>query len=290
MLLSIALAEFDLSVFQKDDFYLITFDDSEEDFQIAPKNFVDYLVSTKEGLAGAFLTIDCTYYERPTLYFSVLTTTKQEIGFYEAAINIDEELHYLIQLEFDFTEEEHFSAEDINLPLGYVGFEMLQSIGQAQSVSVKLTGREGTINFALTKNIISGIQKTYDDYVLAQGVNPEDAALYDERYPILVNGEKRESANTNSGGIGGTVKARKAVMEKGEGSDSKQGNSPDGKETIPQDSKAEQVEAAYIGNIKSKKFHTPSCANLPAEQNQTLFSSRDEATGQGYEPCGGCKP
>lgn len=46
----------------------------------------------------------------------------------------------------------------------------------------------------------------------------------------------------------------------------------------------------YIGNVKSKKFHRPTCANLPAEHNQILFSTYDEAVAAGYTPCGGCKP
>ena len=45
---------------------------------------------------------------------------------------------------------------------------------------------------------------------------------------------------------------------------------------------------AYIGNVNSKKFHLPSCANLPAEKNQILFSSYDEAVAAGYSPCSSC--
>jgi competence protein ComEC len=45
---------------------------------------------------------------------------------------------------------------------------------------------------------------------------------------------------------------------------------------------------AYIGNKKSKKFHLPTCPNLPAEQNQVLFSSYDAATAEGYTPCSNC--
>ena len=50
-------------------------------------------------------------------------------------------------------------------------------------------------------------------------------------------------------------------------------------------STAQQV---YIGNVNSKKFHLPSCANLPAEKNQILFSSYDEAVAAGYSPCSSC--
>ena len=41
------------------------------------------------------------------------------------------------------------------------------------------------------------------------------------------------------------------------------------------------AQQAYIGNVNSKKFHLPSCPNLPAEKNQILFSSYDEAVAAG---------
>ena len=48
------------------------------------------------------------------------------------------------------------------------------------------------------------------------------------------------------------------------------------------------AQQAYIGNVNSKKFHLPSCANLPAEKNQIFFSSYDEAVAAGYSPCSSC--
>ena len=51
---------------------------------------------------------------------------------------------------------------------------------------------------------------------------------------------------------------------------------------------AEPVDLQYIGNKNSKKFHAPTCANLPAEKNQVLFGSYDEATDAGFTPCGSC--
>ena len=38
------------------------------------------------------------------------------------------------------------------------------------------------------------------------------------------------------------------------------------------------AQQTYIGNVNSKKFHLPTCPNLPAEKNQILFSSYDEAS------------
>jgi competence protein ComEC len=49
-------------------------------------------------------------------------------------------------------------------------------------------------------------------------------------------------------------------------------------------------EEYYIGNVNSLRFHRPSCSSLPAEHNQTVFTSRDGAAAQGYGPCGSCKP
>lgn len=41
---------------------------------------------------------------------------------------------------------------------------------------------------------------------------------------------------------------------------------------------------SYIGNLKSKKFHSPGCKSLPAEKNRVLFSTYDEAVAAGYIP------
>ena len=46
----------------------------------------------------------------------------------------------------------------------------------------------------------------------------------------------------------------------------------------------------YIGNKNSKKFHLPTCKNLPAEKNRVYLSSRSEAIQNGYDPCGNCDP
>ena len=51
---------------------------------------------------------------------------------------------------------------------------------------------------------------------------------------------------------------------------------------------ASTAKTAYIGNVNSKKFHLPTCSNLPAEKNQILFTSYDEAIAAGYTPCSTC--
>ncbi len=45
----------------------------------------------------------------------------------------------------------------------------------------------------------------------------------------------------------------------------------------------------YIGNKKSLVFHLPTCPNLPAERNQVISRTRQEAVAAVYHPCGNCK-
>ncbi len=44
----------------------------------------------------------------------------------------------------------------------------------------------------------------------------------------------------------------------------------------------------YIGNRNSQKLHLPTCPGLPAEKNQVIFETWDDAMAAGYEPCGTC--
>lgn len=55
----------------------------------------------------------------------------------------------------------------------------------------------------------------------------------------------------------------------------------------PEDAEpAEDV--VYIGNVNSYVFHSPDCANLPAEKNRTEFDTYQAAIDAGYTPCGSC--
>lgn len=47
-------------------------------------------------------------------------------------------------------------------------------------------------------------------------------------------------------------------------------------------------DVVFIGNKNSQKFHSQDCANLPAEKNQVLFDSYEEAVDAGYTACGSC--
>ena len=57
-------------------------------------------------------------------------------------------------------------------------------------------------------------------------------------------------------------------------------------ETVPD----ADIGIEYIGNKNSKKFHLPTCANLPAEKNRVFFDTRQEAVDAGFSPCGNCNP
>ncbi len=53
------------------------------------------------------------------------------------------------------------------------------------------------------------------------------------------------------------------------------------------------INADYILNINSKKFHYPTCssvADMKAENKVSYSGSRSELIDNGYVPCGGCKP
>lgn len=48
---------------------------------------------------------------------------------------------------------------------------------------------------------------------------------------------------------------------------------------------------SYIGNKRNHKLHRSTCHSLPAEKNQVIFQTREEAVAAGYDdPCGNCKP
>ena len=59
-------------------------------------------------------------------------------------------------------------------------------------------------------------------------------------------------------------------------------------QTNPTEAEKEPGQVTYIGNKKSKIFHLPTCANLPAEKNRITFSDYDAAIAEGYVPCGSC--
>ena len=52
----------------------------------------------------------------------------------------------------------------------------------------------------------------------------------------------------------------------------------------------DQQGMVYHGNVKSRKFHRPSCRYYNCRNCTATFQNREEAVGAGYVPCGICKP
>jgi len=50
------------------------------------------------------------------------------------------------------------------------------------------------------------------------------------------------------------------------------------------------LELIFVGNKKSRVFHSEACPNLPSDKNRIDFSSREEAVGSGFKACGNCNP
>lgn len=46
----------------------------------------------------------------------------------------------------------------------------------------------------------------------------------------------------------------------------------------------------YHGNVRSRKFHRPSCRYYDCKKCTARFTSREQALKAGYVPCGVCKP
>ncbi len=62
-------------------------------------------------------------------------------------------------------------------------------------------------------------------------------------------------------------------------------------EEKPQESApAATNELTYVLNVKTKKFHLPSCSFLPTANRQDSSESRDAVVAQGYVPCKKCNP
>lgn len=52
-------------------------------------------------------------------------------------------------------------------------------------------------------------------------------------------------------------------------------------------------QTAYILNTNTHKFHVPSCGSVEKIRSYhrlEFLGSREELIGQGYSPCGNCKP
>lgn len=84
---------------------------------------------------------------------------------------------------------------------------------------------------------------------------------------------------------------------------SQAGTSASATDTAPKESSSATVEEApktagstdkteltYVLNVKTKKFHKPSCNSLPTANRQDSSESRESIIAQGYVPCKRCNP
>lgn len=61
----------------------------------------------------------------------------------------------------------------------------------------------------------------------------------------------------------------------------------------PEQKKTDNTSEQYVLNTNTKKFHFPSCSSVAdtrEENKEDFVGSRSDLLGQGYEPCGRCKP
>lgn len=62
-------------------------------------------------------------------------------------------------------------------------------------------------------------------------------------------------------------------------------------EETPQDSAPPVTSGlTYVLNVKTKKFHRPTCHSLPTTNRQDSSESRESIISQGYDPCKKCNP
>lgn len=65
---------------------------------------------------------------------------------------------------------------------------------------------------------------------------------------------------------------------------------PAAKDAAQNANSSDNTELTYVLNIKTKKFHKPSCSYLPTANRKDSSESRDSIVAQGYEPCKKCNP
>ncbi len=62
------------------------------------------------------------------------------------------------------------------------------------------------------------------------------------------------------------------------------------KESAPEVSASNTSELTYVLNVKTMKFHKPSCNSLPTANRKDTSESRESIIAQGYVPCKKCNP
>lgn len=66
--------------------------------------------------------------------------------------------------------------------------------------------------------------------------------------------------------------------------------SPGTDQSLQEPRDADSQALTYVLNVKTKKFHLPSCSSLPTTNRQDSTQSRETILSQGYDPCKRCNP
>ncbi|MCH5249502.1 MAG: MBL fold metallo-hydrolase [Lachnospiraceae bacterium] len=101
-------------------------------------------------------------------------------------------------------------------------------------------------------------------------------------------GEPAGSSNTAQNK--GTTDASKTAQNKGTAGAASKEQSTGVENVVPEKSNSASTEITYVLNVKTKKFHKPSCSGLPTVNRQDTSESRESVIAQGYEPCKKCHP
>lgn len=142
----------------------------------------------------------------------------------------------------------------------YEGDELVARGVQMEGLSVEDSGRAVRFN-VFVYNVEPGIQIDY-----ATG----DSWMSDETPEVTSNkaiNQGSEGGKRSSGG--NSAKAESSKMQNGD------------------------VQASYVLNTNSRKFHDPSCpsaADIASSNREDFEGTRSELIEKGYEPCGRCNP
>ena len=128
--------------------------------------------------------------------------------------------------------------------------------------------------------------------VLMEGYSVEDNGAgicycvyaYNVQPGVVINyatGDSKRADNSNTAQTPSAV----APVPAQESDDSVSSNNPS---TVN-----DTVQADYILNTNTKKFHYPTCSSvkdMKDNNKQEFHGTRDEVIAKGYSPCGRCKP
>ena len=167
-------------------------------------------------------------------------------------------------------------------PLGSASVTMLGPVAQysdTNDTSIVLRIDYGSTSFLLTGDM----EKTAESDLVASGANL--------KADVLQVGHHGSSTSTGYAFLNAVLPEMGIITIGSDGQNYTVGTehfATDAELNPTDPAAASTAQQAYIGNVNSKKFHLPTCPNLPAEKNQILFSSYDEAIAAGYTPCSTC--